>query len=84
MTEEIRLCLRCGDPIPAARIKALPETWLCVGCSEAVGGDFKITAIPESLGKSNSLKKNYGAVTIKKQRRSIKPLQPESQEKQKS
>ena len=27
-------CAECGDPIPAARLKALPGTGLCVSCAE--------------------------------------------------
>lgn len=27
-------CLDCGDPIPLARLKAMPETELCVECAE--------------------------------------------------
>ena len=37
-----RPCQRCGAEIPAERIEALPETRLCVQCSAAVGGDFKL------------------------------------------
>jgi hypothetical protein len=28
------LCQSCGKPIPAARLKALPDTLTCVKCSE--------------------------------------------------
>lgn len=28
-----RLCVVCGDPIPAKRLAALPETTTCVGCA---------------------------------------------------
>src|SRR5262249_27918977 len=44
------------------------------GCNQEVGGDFVVTAVPENLGKSGSLKKNYGGVSIQKRRRQIKPL----------
>jgi hypothetical protein len=46
---------------------------LCVGCSEEIGGDYKITVVAENLAKSGSLKKNWGAWTIKKTRRRIRP-----------
>ena len=68
-----RFCQRCDAEIPAARLEALPDTMLCVQCSEEVGGDFEITAIPENIGKSGSLKKNYGAWTVKKRRKRIEP-----------
>lgn len=32
--EEFGLCLDCGDPIPMARLKAMPETGYCVNCAE--------------------------------------------------
>lgn len=32
--EEFGLCIDCGDPIPMARLKAMPETELCVECAE--------------------------------------------------
>lgn len=30
----VACCAECGDPIPAARLKALPGVGLCVGCAE--------------------------------------------------
>ena len=54
-------------------MKALPGTWLCIGCSNEVGGDFRYTATPTSLGKAGSMKRNYGGVTIHKTRRVIHP-----------
>ncbi len=70
---ERRQCERCGEDIPPARVKALPGTWLCIECSEEVGGDFRYTATPESLGKVGSMKRNYGGVTIQKKRKVIHP-----------
>ena len=72
-TDEPRRCERCNAEIPAARVKALPGTWLCIECSREVGGDFVYTATQENLGKAGSLKKNYGGVTIQKKRRAIRP-----------
>ncbi len=69
--EEPRLCERCDAEIPRARIQALPGTWLCVRCSEEVGGDFEYTATQENLGKAGSLKLNYGGVRVTKKRRKI-------------
>jgi hypothetical protein len=72
-TDEPRLCERCNATIPAARVKALPATWLCIECSEEIGGDFQYTATQENLGKAGSLKLNYGGVKISKKRRVIRP-----------
>jgi hypothetical protein len=71
--DEPRTCERCNAPIPAARVHAIPGTWLCIECSEEVGGDFEYTATQENLGKAGSLKLNYGGVNIKKTRRKLKP-----------
>jgi ribosomal protein L37AE/L43A len=73
-TDEIRHCERCDQPIPQARVKALPGTWLCIDCSGEVGGDFQYTAVQQNLGKAGSMKLNYGGVTVKKKRRNIRPL----------
>jgi hypothetical protein len=69
-----RPCERCKAMIPVERIEALPETRLCVKCSEIVGGDFEISMVEENIGKVGSLKKNYSGVVIKKKRRRIEPL----------
>jgi ribosomal protein L37AE/L43A len=72
-TDEPRTCERCNAEIPVARVKAIPGTWLCIECSQEVGGDFKYTAVQENLGKAGSMKLNYGGVgSIKKQRRTIR------------
>jgi hypothetical protein len=70
-----RLCQRCKTEIPAERIEALPETRLCVACSQKVGSDFEVTIIPVNTGKSGSLKKNYGSYTVRKRRRDIRPVE---------
>lgn len=30
---EVRMCNKCGSPIPPQRLQALPETKCCIGCS---------------------------------------------------
>ncbi|MCJ2166154.1 MULTISPECIES: TraR/DksA C4-type zinc finger protein [unclassified Pseudodesulfovibrio] len=32
--EDFGLCIDCGDPIPMARLQAMPETQFCVQCAE--------------------------------------------------
>jgi hypothetical protein len=68
-----RPCQRCGQMIPPERIEVLPETRLCVTCSQAVGGEFDLAIVPENLAKTGSLKKNYGSFNVQKTR---KPLPP--------
>lgn len=71
-----RPCERCGIPIPAERIEALPETRVCVKCSEVMGGEFEIRLVPVNIGKQGSLKKNYGDYTIRRRRKPIPRLEP--------
>ena len=73
MTSKRRFCQVCRAEIPAERIEALPETRLCIRCSEKKGGDFVVSVVPENLGKQGSLKKNYGGVQISKRRRWLEP-----------
>jgi hypothetical protein len=68
-----RPCQRCNALIPIERIEALPETRLCLKCSQEVGGDFEVVVTSENLAKTGSLKKNYGGWTVTKRRRPIKP-----------
>jgi DksA/TraR C4-type zinc finger protein len=70
--DEPRTCELCNAPIPPARVKAIPGTWLCIDCSEEVGGDFVLVAKQENLGKDGSLKLNYGGVSVTKKRRVIR------------
>ncbi len=68
---ETRTCERCDAEIPPRRVAAIPESWLCIPCSEEVGGDFVYTAKAENLAKAGSMKKNYGGISVTKQRRTI-------------
>ena len=71
-TTETRRCELCDAEIPEARVAALPGTWLCIECSEEVGGDFQYIAKQENLGKAGSLKLNYGGVTVEKRRKVLR------------
>jgi hypothetical protein len=68
-----RPCVRCGATIPAERIEAMPETEICVTCSNEVGGEFKLIAIRERTSKPGSLKLNYGGISVRKVRKSLRP-----------
>lgn len=78
-TTERRTCERCDAEIPAARVEALPGTWLCIECSEEVGGEFVLIARQENLGKAGSLKLNYGGVSVERKRR-VLPRKAEGQD----
>jgi hypothetical protein len=73
MTTPTRPCQRCNAEIPAERIEALPDTRVCVNCSQEIGGEYELKLVRENLGKAGSLKKNYGGVGFRKIRRAILP-----------
>jgi hypothetical protein len=68
-----RYCKRCDEEIPKRRLEALPETRLCLQCSQEIGGDYITVTIPEHTGKANSLKRNYGSWSVKRKLRTIAP-----------
>ncbi len=74
-------CVRCGKAIPPERLEVLPETQLCVRCSQAVGGDFITFTVKEVISKPGSLKKNYGGYSLAKVPRRIVPLSAEERAK---
>jgi RNA polymerase-binding transcription factor DksA len=53
-------CLLCGIQIEPARLEALPQTNVCVGCSDKKGGQTKRT-IAEPWGTRSDWKKDSGA-----------------------
>jgi hypothetical protein len=73
MGNRTRGCQRCKQPISAERLAGLPETRLCLQCSQEVGSDFKMQGSTENLAKTSSLKKNWGGIYIEKKRRRIEP-----------
>ena len=71
MSDKTRPCEICGEPIDPERIEVVPETRLCVEHAKLIGkygGEFIVTGTQASLGKSGSLKKNYGDVSVEKKR----------------
>jgi hypothetical protein len=71
MPDKTRPCEICGAPIDPERIDVVPETRLCVEHARLIGpygGEFLVTGTQASLGKSGSLKKNYGDVSVSKKR----------------
>ncbi|VTR94803.1 transcriptional family : Transcriptional regulator, TraR/DksA family OS=Chthoniobacter flavus Ellin428 GN=CfE428DRAFT_4865 PE=4 SV=1: zf-dskA_traR [Gemmata massiliana] len=70
-------CARCGGEIPPERVEAMPETMVCVACSQEMGGEFTVIMTPERISKEGSLKKNYGGYSTRKIRKPIKPKNSE-------
>lgn len=66
-----RPCEICNQPIEEGRAECLPDTRLCVKHARMIdkyGGEFKLTASQNSLGKAGSMKKNYGDVSVETSR----------------
>ena len=71
MTSE-RDCRVCGTAIPEARLKAIPDTLVCVACSEKIGGEFELEVTVSSTGKAGSLKKTGQDVSVQRKRRPLR------------
>jgi hypothetical protein len=65
-------CGVCGAEIPPARLKAMPDTLVCVRCSEEMGGEFELEVSITSTGKAGSLKKTGESVEVKRKRKTFR------------
>lgn len=70
---ESRTCDRCGGPIPAERVEALPDTRVCVGCAAAMGGsEFELVPVEERTSKEQSYKQRTSVSGFVKVRKPIR------------
>lgn len=76
MADTPRHCKRCDSEIPAERIEALPETEICVKCSEEIGGEWDTIVVPGDTSKKGSLKHNYSQFSVVRKRKTIHPKGP--------
>lgn len=68
MAQRTRMCVICTRLIERDRAESLQQTNLCTEHAEAIkkyGGEFRVVAEQESLGKQNSLKRNPGGVATR-------------------
>jgi hypothetical protein len=72
MSSTQRDCRVCGQAIPEARLKAIPDTLVCVRCSEKIGGEFELEVTISSTGKAGSLKRTGQDVSVERKRRPLK------------
>ena len=72
MSSNQRDCRVCGKVIPEVRLKALPDTLVCVSCSEKIGGEFELEVTVSSTGKAGSLKRTGQDVAVELKRRPLK------------
>lgn len=66
-----RFCEICKQPIEEERLEGSPETRLCIEHGKAIqsfGGEFIMRGTQSNLSKTGSLKKNYGDVSIERER----------------
>ena len=56
--EEQRECLKCGDEIPPARLKAVPLTKYCVNCVPKYSPGNKKKFIKDSFGSRKEYKRD--------------------------
>ncbi len=71
MSENIRSCEICGQPIDPERLEAVPETRLCIEHARQIekhGNEFSRKVGLERTSKEGSLKKNYGGIHTSKTR----------------
>ena len=68
---EIKFCRKCGSEIPQARLRALPDTLVCVSCSEKIGGEFELEVTISKTGKAGSLKKTGEDVSVRRKRKGV-------------
>ncbi len=72
METETKYCRICGVEIPKERLEVIPETLVCVKCSEKIGGEFELKITVGSTGKAGSLKKTGQELSVKLRPRDLK------------
>jgi len=71
METNARCCRICGVEIARERLEVIPDTLVCVKCSQKIGGEFELKVGVGGTGKAGSLKITGQEVSVKRQR---KPL----------
>jgi len=73
MQTEAKYCTRCGAEIPPGRLKVLPDTSVCVKCSEEIGGEFELKVTISGTAKAGSLKVTGQQVQVQRQWKPSRP-----------
>jgi len=71
MQTEGKRCSRCGAEIPLERLQVIPDTAVCVKCSQKIGGEFELKVRVGGTGKAGSLKITGQEVSVTRQRRPL-------------
>lgn len=72
METEVKYCRVCEAEIPPARLEAIPDTSVCVKCSEKMGGEFELEVTISGTGKAGSLKKTGQDVSARRKRKPLR------------
>jgi hypothetical protein len=67
MNPEATYCRICEVEIPVERLELMPDTLVCVKCSQKIGGEFELKVMIGGTGKVGSLKITGQEVTVKRQ-----------------
>jgi DksA/TraR C4-type zinc finger protein len=71
METNAKCCRICGAEIPQERLEVIPDTMVCVKCSQKMGGEFELRVRVGGTGKPGSLKITGQEVSVKRQRRRL-------------
>ncbi len=71
MEENVKRCVSCKAVIPPERLEVIPDTLVCVNCSQKMGGEFELEVTVGGTGKKGSLKITGQEVSVKRQRRRL-------------
>ena len=72
MNTQTRNCRICGVEIPAERLEVIPDTLVCVQCSQKIGGEFELKVTVSSTSKAGSLKKTGQELSVKRQPKTLR------------
>ena len=67
MNPNARYCRICEVEIPIERLELMPDTLVCVKCSQKIGGEFELKVSIGGTHKIGSLKITGQEVTVKRQ-----------------
>ncbi len=71
MEQNERRCVSCKAVIPPERLEVIPDTLVCVNCSQKMGGAFELEVRIGGTGKAGSLKKTGQEISVKRQRKTL-------------
>jgi hypothetical protein len=71
METKARHCRICKTEIPKERLEVIPDTQVCVKCSEKIGGEFRLKVTLANTGKAGSLKKTGQELSVKLEPREL-------------